>query len=329
MSQSKQSHPHALVTGGAGFIGSHVVDALIGAGWRVTVIDDLSSGKRQNIHPAATFLKMDVRDQRASQWIIKQKPDAVLHFAAQISVTRSIKDPVADAETNIRASIWLMDAAAKAHVKRFIFAGTGGALCDETVPLPAKEHHVADPMSPYAIAKRAIELYGDFYRREYSLPFTSLRFANVYGPRQNALGEAGVIAIFVQAMLTNCPVAVNGTGKQTRDYVYVADVADAVMHALSNDMAMGVFHVGTGKETSVSDLFKRLAIITKYRKKAKKGPADTNAPARSSLDASLFTSITGWRPRTKLADGLKLTVLEAQAQQKMKNRICIYPFKKN
>jgi UDP-glucose 4-epimerase len=327
-SSSKTSHSHALVTGGAGFIGSHVVDALIGAGWRVTVMDNLSSGKRQNVHPAAEFLKMDVRDERASQWILKHTPDAVLHFAAQISVARSIKDPVADAETNIRASIWLMDAAAKAHVKRFIFAGTGGALCDETIPLPAKEHCVADPMSPYAIAKRAIELYGDFYRREYSLPFTALRFANVYGPRQNAAGEAGVIAIFVSAMLTNCPVTINGTGKQTRDYVYVADVADAVMRTLEDEMVVGIFHVGTGKETSVRDIFKRLAEITKYRRKPKKGPEDSNAPMRSSLDASLLASVTGWKPRTKLMDGLKLTVLDAQTQQKMKSRICLYPFKK-
>lgn len=329
MSRSKTTPRHALVTGGAGFIGSHVVDTLIGSGWRVTVMDNLSSGKRQNVHPAAEFLKIDVRDERASQWILKHKPDAVLHFAAQISVARSIKDPVADAETNIRASIWLMDAAAKAKVSRFIFAGTGGALCDETVPLPAKEHHVADPMSPYAIAKRAIELYGDFYRREYGLPFTSLRFANVYGPRQNAAGEAGVIAIFASAMLANCPVAINGTGKQTRDYVYVADVADAVMRTLEDDMVVGIFHVGTGKETSVQDIFKRLAEITKYRKKPKKGPEDSNAPMRSALDASLLESVTGWKPRTKLADGLKLTVLDMQTQQKMKSRmVCLYPLKK-
>lgn len=326
MSHSKQSHPHALVTGGAGFIGSHVVDALIEDGWLVTVVDDLSSGKRSNIHPAAKFLKMNIRDPKLAALVVKMKPDAILHFAAQINVRESIKNPIMDSETNIQASLRLMDAAVKAKVQRFVFAASGGVLCDETVPLPTKEHQVADPLNPYGIAKRTIEHYGNFYAREYKLPFVALRFANVYGPRQNAKGEAGVVSIFVTRMLANESVAVNGTGKQTRDFVYVGDVVSAAMAVLKKKQLAGPFHVGTGKETSIADLFKKIATIIGYKKKPKKGPADTSAPMRSALDSSLLQSVANWEPATSLADGLKNTVLAFQTEEKGK-KVCLYPFR--
>lgn len=323
----KNKYPLALVTGGAGFIGSQVVDALIGDGWRVAVIDDLSSGKRRNVHPGAKFIKMDVGDARAAAWILKNKPDAVLHFAAQINIRRSVKDPVAEAETNIHASLKLLEAASKVKVKRFVFAGSGGALCSDDSPIPMKEHQVSEPLSPYAISKRTIELYGEFYQKEYGLPFVSLRFANVYGPRQNPKGEAGVISIFVSKMLANEPVTINGTGRATRDYVFVSDAVSAVMRVLELKGFVGIYHIGTGRETSVNDIFKRTAKLLEYKKKPRHGPADTSVPMRSALDATLFKKLTGWEPKVGLHEGLKRTVLYYQTMREGK-RICLYPFRK-
>jgi UDP-glucose 4-epimerase len=321
----KHIHPLALVTGGAGFIGSQVVEALIHDGWRVAVVDDLSSGKRRNIHPAAKFVKMDIKDPKFSKMILESRPDAILHFAAQISVTRSIADPVADAEVNVWATLRMLDAAAKAGVKRFVFAASGGVLSDDTVSLPVDEAHVVEPKSPYGIAKLTIERYGEFYRKEHGLPFVALRFANVYGPRQNAKGEAGVVALFATQMLANAPVKVNGDGKQTRDFVYVGDVVDAVLLALKHHELHGAYHIGTGKETTINELYKKIALIVGYRKKAKKGPADTLAARRSSLDAGKYIKATGWKPKTKLVDGLKNTVLSFQTDEKG-NKVCLYPF---
>jgi UDP-glucose 4-epimerase len=321
----KHIHPLALVTGGAGFIGSQVVDALIADGWRVAVIDDLSSGKRRNVHPAAKFLKMDIRDPKMTKIIMDARPDVILHFAAQISVRRSIADPVADAEVNVSATLRILESACKAGVKRFIFAGSGGVLSDDSSPLPTDEEHTIEPKSPYGIAKLTIERYGEFYRKEYGLPFVALRFANVYGPRQNAKGEAGVVALFTTQMLANAPVSINGDGKQTRDFIYVGDVVRAVMLALKDRALQGSFHIGTGKETSVNDLYKKLATAIGYRKKARKGPADTQAVRRSALDAGKFMRATGWKPRMKLADGLKQTVLSFQTEEKGK-KVCLYPF---
>ena len=328
MKKSPSSHPLALVTGGAGFIGSHVVDRLIADGYRVTVMDDLSSGVRKNIHPAATFIKMDIRDAKAASWIKKEKPDLICHLAAQINVRVSIDEPVEDAETNVRASLALIDAAAKAHVKRFVFAASGGALCGDDSPVPTKEHQITEPQSPYAIAKRTIELYGAFYQREYKLPFISLRFANVYGPRQNAKGEAGVVSMFATGMLTNFVVAVNGTGKQTRDFVFVEDVADAVIRAAKKKDLCGAFNIGTGKETRIGDLYQSIAKIVGYGKKPKKGPADKNAPIRSALDASAYRKATGWTPQTSLREGLKKTVLHFETEIGASKKICLYPFRK-
>jgi len=322
-------HPLALVTGGAGFIGSQVVDALVARGWRVTVIDNLSSGKRRNVHPAAVFIKMDVADPNASRWIARNKPDAVLHFAAQINVRRSVADPVGDAETNIHATLKLLEAASRAKVRRFIFAGSGGALCGDDNPIPMREADVSDPLSPYGIAKRTVEHYGAFYGHAYGLPFVSLRFANVYGPRQNAKGEAGVIAVFISRMLANEPVTIYGTGRATRDYVFVSDVVAAVMRALERKDLVGAYHVGTGKETSVNDIFKRTSALLDYKKKPKHGPPDTSAPGRSALDASLLTKRTGWKPAVDLREGLKRTVLYFQTADRANKRMCLYPFRKD
>lgn len=318
-------HPLALVTGGAGFIGSQVVEALIADGWRVAVIDDLSSGNRKNVHPAAKFVKMDIRDPKLSKMIMDSRPDAIFHLAAQVSVPRSVAEPVFDAEVNIAASVKLLDAAAKAHIKRFVFAASGGALSNELSPIPTREADPVSPLSPYGIAKLTIERYGEFYRREYGLPFVALRFANVYGPRQSTKGEAGVVAIFTSKMLANESVAINSDGKQTRDFVFVEDVVDAVLRVAKDETLDGPFNVGTGKETSIKDLYKKLSTVIRYRKKARKG---TNAPQearRSCLNASKLMKETGWKPKTKIDDGLKKTVLSFQTEEKGK-KVCLYPY---
>lgn len=299
---------HAIVTGGAGFIGSHLVDRLIDLGWDVVVIDNLSTGSQKNLHPAADFKKLDIRKPQAAHLIRKRKPHAVFHLAAQASVPESVKHPIKDAETNLHATLQLLEASAEARVKRLIFAGTGGALTSEKTQLPTDEEHAAEPVSPYAIAKVAAERYGAFYRASRKLPFTSLRFANVYGPRQNPHGEAGVVAIFAKRMLAGEPVKINGTGKQTRDFIYVGDVVDAMMAALEIPKAEGPYHVGTGVEVSVLQLYKRLAKLTGYAKKPLKGPADIGAPLRSCLDSSKLRKELDWTAATSLDEGLWLTV---------------------
>lgn len=312
--------PFALVTGGAGFIGSQLVETLLSDGWHVAVMDDLSTGKRKNVHPAAAFIKMDIASSKAREWILRMKPNAVFHLAAQVSVSRSVKDPMKDAETNVMAALGLLDAASHAGVERFVFASSGGALANERA-IPTRETDEADPVSPYAIAKYAIERYGAFYREAYGLPFVAMRFANVYGPRQNAEGEAGVISIFATRMLANETTQVNGTGKQTRDFVYVDDVVAAIMAVLRKPGLTGVFNVGTGKETDITSLYRKMAKLACYTKKVKKGPPDRGARTRSVLDASFLQTKTGWKPKTKLDEGLKQTIIWFQANQKKKKGV--------
>lgn len=296
-----------LVTGGAGFIGSHLVDALVSLGHAVTVVDDLSTGSRANLNPAATFRKMDIRSPKFLDLITETKPDGIFHLAAQASVPVSVREPVRDAQTNLLATLAMMDAAVSAGVKKFIFAATGGALSSEAVKLPTDENHAALPRSPYAIAKYSSELYGAFFRQEKGLDFASFRFANVYGPRQNPHGEAGVVAIFCKRMLAGEPVRINGDGLQTRDYIYVEDVVSALLMGLDSKTGSGPYHVGTGKETDVKTLFTIISELSGYAKKPEKGPADKGAPRRSSLDSGKLKKL-GWKPKTKLKDGLALTL---------------------
>ena len=298
----------AIVTGGAGFIGSHLVDALIEREWKVVVIDNLSTGFKKNVNPKAQFNKLDICHPAAARLIVKFKPQAIFHMAAQISVPLSVREPVKDAETNIMATLKLLDAAASVGVGRFIFAGTGGPLSSEETKLPTDEAHAAMPKSPYAIAKVSSEMYGAFYRATRHLPFISFRFANVYGPRQNPHGEAGVIAIFCKRMLADEPVRINGTGKQTRDYVFVGDVIRAMLLGLGKPKATGPYHVGTGKETSVKELFDHISRLTGYKKKPLKGPADVGTPMRSALDAGKIRRELGWKPQIDMEKGLRQTV---------------------
>ena len=245
---------HVLVTGGAGFIGSHIADALIARGDRVTIVDDLSTGDRANVNPSAELRVTDVRDVDAGGF------DAIIHQAAQIDLRKSVADPGFDAEVNVVGSVRLLEAAANAGVKRFLFASTGGAIYGEPLQAPQSEEHPANPLSPYGCAKLAVEHYMHYYREVRGLSCVALRYANVYGPRQNAHGEAGVVAIFAPRLLHDEEVTINGSGEQTRDFVYVADVVAANLGALDGDFG-GAFNVGTGVETSINELHAKMAAL--------------------------------------------------------------------
>ena len=280
---------HVLVTGGAGFIGSHLVDAYLARGFRVSVIDDLSTGDRANLNPGATFYEADIRDAPLE----KIRPDIISHHAAQMDVRRSVADPVFDAGVNIVGSLRLLQKAVDLGVKRFVFASTGGAIYGEPQFAPQTEEHPANPLSPYGCAKLAVEHYMHYFRAVHGLSTVALRYANVYGPRQNSKGEAGVVAIFIDRMRRGQTATINGDGEQTRDYVYVDDVVAANMMVTESADA-GPINVGTGIETSVNQLAALLGV------RAEHGPAKVGEQRRSVL-ASKFG-------RTSLSEGLRETV---------------------
>jgi len=280
---------HVLVTGGAGFIGSHVVDSYLARGWRVSIIDDLSTGDRRNINPRAEFYEMDIREASLD----KIRPDVINHHAAQMDVRKSVADPVFDAGVNVIGSLRLLQQSVEIGVKRFIFASTGGAIYGEPVFAPQTEKHPTNPLSPYGCAKLAVEHYMHYFRAVHGLPTVALRYANVYGPRQNSKGEAGVVAIFIEKKMRGERAIINGDGEQTRDFVYVKDVVAANMQ-VSETSDAGPFNVGTGVETSVNQLAKMIGIDATH------GPAKPGEQRRSVL-ASNFG-------RTQLADGLRETV---------------------
>lgn len=296
-----------LVTGGAGFIGSHVADACLGAGHTVVILDDLSSGAMENVHPKAAFLQGDVRDAGLAELFEREKFDAVIHHAAQMDVRKSVADPGFDASVNVLGSINLLEQCLRTGVGRFIFASTGGAIYGEQDYFPADEDHPVRPLSPYGIAKLSVEKYLYYYGEVHGLRHVSLRYGNVYGPRQNPHGEAGVIAIFAEKMLGGGRPVINGEGKQTRDYVYVGDVVSANLHALSYDRT-GVFNVGTGIETDVNTLFRSIRDLTGADCPEEHGPAKKGEQLRSVLDARLLNRTFGWTPATDLNEGLRKTV---------------------
>jgi|SRR3989344_4423047 len=294
----------SLVTGGAGFIGSWIVDSLIDKGHEVIVIDNLSTGKEENLNKKAVFYKKDILDKEIIQIFLKEKPDYVFHLAAQINVRRSIENPSEDAQTNILGTLNLLDACTKSKVKKFIFSSTGGAIYGEDVKIPTLETEKTDPISPYGIAKFTIEKYLEFYKKVYGLDYTILRYSNVYGPRQNAKGEAGVIAIFVTDIIKNKSFTIFGDGEQTRDYVYVKDVADANILALN---LSGIFNIGTEKETSVNDLIKTLESIEKSKFSVKNINAIKGELKRSCLSSEKIKK-AGWKQQYNLEKGLKETL---------------------
>lgn len=296
-----------LVTGGAGFIASQIADAFIENGHQVVILDDLSTGFEKNINPKAKFLKANICDKSLDKLFEAEKFDVVNHHAAQMDVRRSVKDPEFDATTNILGTINLLQNCVKYGVKKFMFASTGGAVYGEQDYFPADEKHPQQPKSPYGISKLAVEKYLYFYNSEYKLNYSILRYANIYGPRQNPFGEAGVVAIFSTRLLKGEQPIINGHGKQTRDYVFVGDVVKANLLAL-NDDATDIYNVGTGLETDVNQLFHYINNITKANKEEMHGPAAAGEQLRSVITSEKLFKKFGWRPSTKLEDGLKVTV---------------------
>jgi len=296
-----------IVTGGAGFIGSHLVDLLIAQGHEVYIIDNLSSGKRENVNPKSELIVADIRDDGTAGIVREISPDAVFHEAAQVSVRESVADPAADAEINIIGSIRLIKAAADCGVGKFVFASSGGAIYGDQESFPAPETHPTRPVSPYGIAKLSVEHYLYYFNREYGLGYAALRYSNVYGPRQDPYGEAGVVAIFSNMMLKGEEPRVNGDGGQTRDYVYVGDVVRANLLALGAGVS-GCYNVGTGIETSVNELYGRLKTVSGYAGDKVHGPAKPGEQYRSVIDAGLLGRETGWSPKVSLDKGLAETV---------------------
>jgi UDP-glucose 4-epimerase len=298
---------NVLVTGGAGFIGSHVVDRLVAAGHRPTVVDDLSSGDRENVNPAATLSVCDIRSPDLGRVVAAARPRAVVHLAAQAAVPRSLTEPQFDAAVNILGTINLLEAARAAGVERVVYVSTGGAAYGDTPVLPTPEDHPARAISPYGISKVTAERYVECWAGLGPMTGMSLRLANVYGPRQRAEGEAGVVAIFVRRLLDGTPCRIYGDGEQTRDYVYVGDVAEAAAAALACDAA-GVVNVSTGRETSVNGLYARLCAALGVSRPPEYAEARPGDVRRSVLDNGLARAVLGWAPRTSLEEGLALTV---------------------
>ena len=296
-----------LLTGGAGFIGSHVAERLLEGGHEVAVVDDLSSGKREHIPVGARFYETDIRT--GCTGVFEEfSPEALCHQAAQMDVRCSVREPDFDAEANILGTVRLLQNCVEYDVRKVVFASTGGAVYGEQETFPASEDHPQYPLSPYGVSKLAGERYLHFYRVQYGLPYVALRYANVYGPKQDPHGEAGVVAIFCGHMAAGRTSTVNGSGEQTRDYVYVGDVARANVLALEGELPSGAYNVGTGVETSVNELYELLQEISGTNLSPEHGPAKPGEQSRSSVDPALAGRVMRWRPEVDLADGLGETL---------------------
>ncbi len=296
-----------LVTGGAGFIGSHIADAYIGAGHDVVIIDNLSTGRETNVNEKATFIQMDIRDKAVADVFKEHQFDMVNHQAAQMDVRLSVKDPIYDAENNVIGFLNIVQNAAENKVNKIIYASSGGVVYGEQDYFPADEQHPQRPYCPYGVTKLIGEKYLFYYSMNFGLKYTAFRYANVYGPRQNPHGEAGVIAIFLQKLFNGEQAIINGDGKQTRDYVYVADVVKANVAALEkgdND----VFNIGTGVETDVNEIYQELNQATGVNMPEKHGPGMSGEQRRSVLNIDKAGKVLGWKPDFDFAGGIKATV---------------------
>jgi UDP-glucose 4-epimerase len=296
-----------LVTGGAGFIGSHIVDAYIKAGNKVVIVDNLSTGMKENINSKADFVEMDINDDKLIELFEKEKFDLVNHHAAQIDVRTSVNNPRFDAQINIVGSLNIYEAAKKTGVKKIIFASSGGAIYGEQDYFPADEYHPTMPCSPYGIAKLVNEKYLYYYRTVFGIDYTILRYGNVYGPRQNFRGEAGVIAIFIDKFLSGNQPIINGDGGNSRDYVYVSDVVKANVIALDKH-CYGIFNIGTGQETDVNFIFENIKGILNSDMDAVHGEAKAGEQRRSLISYDKIYSQFGWKPEIELSKGIELTV---------------------
>jgi UDP-glucose 4-epimerase len=296
-----------LVTGGAGFIGSHVSDAFVAAGHQVSIIDDLSSGRRENLNPKAHLYQLDVQDTAVGEVFRREQPEVLCHHAAQMDVRRSVADPIFDARVNVLGFLNLMEQGRQHGLRRVLFASTGGAIYGEQEAFPAPETHKTEPLSPYGVAKLATERYLFFYSVTYGMSYAALRYANVYGPRQNPHGEAGVVAIFAEKVLRGEQPIINGDGTQTRDYVYVGDLVRANLAALQSEFC-GAVNLGTGIETDVNTICRSLARLCGSAAAEQHGPAKAGEQRRSVIDNTLAQRVLGWRPQVALEDGLRQTV---------------------
>lgn len=304
-----------LVTGGAGFIGSHVVDAYIAAGHDVAVVDNLHTGKRENLHPAARFYEVDIRDADALARVFEEeRPEVLNHQAALANVRESMEKPAEYAEVNVIGSINLLEMARRFGTRKVIYASTGGAVYGEPVFLPATEDHPINPLDNYGASKHAVEHYLYLYKHNYGLDYTILRYPNVYGPRQDPLGEAGVIAIFTGRMLRGEVCIINGSGEQQRDFLYVGDVAHANVLALERGSG-GIYNLGWGKGIDINTVFRKLAEAAHYDLEPVHGPPKLGEVFRIYLDASKARTELGWEPRVSFEEGLALTVAYFREQE--------------
>lgn len=296
-----------LVTGGAGFIGSHVADAFRVAGHDVHVMDDFSSGREENVPEGAVVHRMDIRSDEAAAVMARERFDVLCHHAAQMDVRRSVADPAFDAQVNILGFLNLMEAGRENGLGKVLFSSTGGAIYGEPDYTPQDELHPLRPLSPYGITKLCTEKYLFYYHEQYGIDYVALRYANVYGPRQNPHGEAGVVAIFTERMLQGRQPFINGDGLQTRDYVYVGDVVRANLAALDYD-ASGIINVGTGIETNVVELFRALRDLINPEIPEEHAPGKPGEQRRSVLGYDLAKRVLGWSPTVSLEEGLRQTV---------------------
>jgi UDP-glucose 4-epimerase len=294
-----------MVTGGAGFIGSHVVDQLVDGGWEVHVLDDLSTGTKALVNRRAKLHQCDIRDKMARNVILKIRPSSVVHLAAQIDLRRSVNEPSYDADINLVGGLKIIEACRDAKVKHLVFASSA-AVYSGVKDLPAKETHPSLPASPYGLAKYTFEHYLRLAHDIYGIKSACLRFANVYGPRQTVHGEAGVVAIFLNRLLTGKQCNINGDGRQTRDYVYVTDVARMVATSANKDLH-GVFNVSTGIQTDVNQIYRGLAEAVGVSRKAKHVSAKAGEDRKIALDPSKARRLVGWQAEVELGDGLRMT----------------------
>jgi UDP-glucose 4-epimerase len=297
----------ALVTGGAGFIGSTLVDALLADGAEVAVVDDLSRGRREQVAPGAAFHQMDIVDDGLGALVASLAPEVIFHEAAQIDVRRSVAEPMLDTRINVLGTVNVLESAVRAGVRRVVFASSGGAVYGDADVIPTPESHPCAPASAYGAAKLAGETYGRVFARLYGLQFVALRYANVYGPRQDPHGEAGVVAIFAQRLLDGRDTVINGDGTQTRDYVSVDDVVQANLLA-AGAAPPGAYNIGTGRECSVTEIQALIARAAGVEREALYGAAQPGEQRRSCVDVSRAAELLGWRPRVSLADGISRTV---------------------
>jgi UDP-glucose 4-epimerase len=297
-----------LVTGGAGFIGSHVADGFRKAGHEVAVVDNLSTGDRSNVDSSVKFFQCDIREPGLEEVFKDFRPEIVNHHAAQANVPSSVADPVNDASINVLGGLNLVRLSAAHGVKKFIYISSGGAMYGEPDPgdLPVKESTPARPLSPYGASKQALEAWLGVYQRTYGLDFTVLRYANIYGPRQSVREEGAVVAVFATRMAADQPVTIDGTGEQTRDFVYVGDCVTANVSALEHGSGMA-FNIGTGRETSIREIFDAMAEVAGYSQQPSVGPARKGDVMRIVLDASLAHTHLGWQAAMALHDGLDQT----------------------